>query len=179
MWTRSCDYCTNKVRRRRRSWSATSSLSTCAYVGSLLQLIFCCAACLVVPIHDILLASFLGDVVDVSSTFSYSGIRAILHSFGLDLGSWDGFTWCTVWLDQLVVRGWSRLRSVRHDSVMCATCPYRLESPSGLIAYTINRSIQHICNFWSILHRTWLKGSICPSLFCLQLAPTSWNHHRG
>jgi hypothetical protein len=63
----------------------TTVLTTCA--GSLLQLIFCCAARLVVPIHDLLLASFLGDVVDVSSTFPYSGIRVILHSFGLDLGS--------------------------------------------------------------------------------------------
>jgi hypothetical protein len=44
-------------------------LSTCAYVGSPLQLVFRCATRLVVTIHDLLLASFLRDVVDVSRTF--------------------------------------------------------------------------------------------------------------
>jgi hypothetical protein len=32
-------------------------------------------------IHDILLASFPGDVVDVSSSFSYNSIEVALHSF--------------------------------------------------------------------------------------------------
>jgi hypothetical protein len=69
-WRRSCDYCTNRLwRRRRRSWSPTSSPSTHAYVGSPLQLIFRCAARLVVTIHDLLLASFPPNVVDVPSTF--------------------------------------------------------------------------------------------------------------
>jgi hypothetical protein len=46
-----------------------------------------CTARLVVTIHDLLFASFLCDMVDVSSTFTISGIGTILCSFFLDLGS--------------------------------------------------------------------------------------------
>jgi hypothetical protein len=49
--------------------------------GSPLQLFFCCAARLVVTVHDLLLARFLGHVVDVSISFSYSRIGAVLRSF--------------------------------------------------------------------------------------------------
>jgi hypothetical protein len=45
--------------RRRQSWSTTSSIPTCSYVGSLLELFFHCSAHLVVMIHDLLLASIL------------------------------------------------------------------------------------------------------------------------
>jgi hypothetical protein len=44
-----------------------------------------------VMIHGLLLTSFLGDVVDVSSSFPYSDTETVLRVvFGLDLGSSDG-----------------------------------------------------------------------------------------
>jgi hypothetical protein len=73
---------------RRRSWSITSSTLTRDYVGSLLQLFFRCSACIVVTIHDLILASILGWHGRSSASVVYlkrfSGIRAILCS------SWSG-----------------------------------------------------------------------------------------
>jgi hypothetical protein len=43
----------------------TSSTPMHDYIGSLLQLFFHSSASLVVKIHDLLLASILGDMVDV------------------------------------------------------------------------------------------------------------------
>lgn len=49
--------------------------------------------------------------------------------------------------------GYKGLKSITSDmtgeisssfSVVCATCPYRLESPSGLTAYTTSRLTQQI-----------------------------------
>jgi hypothetical protein len=74
--------------RRRRSWSTTSSIPTCDYIGSLLQLFFCCSVRLVVMIHDLLLTSILGWHSRSSASIAYpypnSGIRAVLRS------SWSG-----------------------------------------------------------------------------------------
>jgi hypothetical protein len=50
---------TETTTRRRWVWSTTSTTPTHDYVGSLLQLFFCCSAHLVVMIHDLLLASIL------------------------------------------------------------------------------------------------------------------------
>jgi hypothetical protein len=67
--------------RRRRSWSTISSTPTCNYVGSLLQLFFHYTACLVVTIHDLLLASIFGwhgkSSVSVAYPYPYNSIRVI------------------------------------------------------------------------------------------------------
>jgi hypothetical protein len=43
-----------------------------AYIGSLLQLFFYCDVYLVLTTHNFLFASFLGDMIDVSSPFPYN-----------------------------------------------------------------------------------------------------------
>jgi hypothetical protein len=54
------------------------------YIGRLLQL-FRCTTCLVVTIHDLLFISFSRghgrSSASVAYSFSYGGIRAVLHSF--------------------------------------------------------------------------------------------------
>jgi hypothetical protein len=56
---------------------------------SLLQLFYCCASHLVVTIHDLLLTSFLGDVVEMC--LACSSLTAVPEPFyvvfSLDLGS--------------------------------------------------------------------------------------------
>jgi hypothetical protein len=94
VWTLWRRYCSAgqlwwyKVATRMRTWSrwwwsTTSCTLTRDYVRPLLQFFFCCAACLVVTIHDILLACFLGwhgSSTSVAYPYHYSGIRAILCS---------------------------------------------------------------------------------------------------
>jgi hypothetical protein len=74
--------------RRRRSWSITSSTPMRDYVGSPLQLLFCCPARLVVTIHDLLLVSILRwhgiSSASVAYLYHYSGIIVVLCS------SWSG-----------------------------------------------------------------------------------------
>jgi hypothetical protein len=75
---------TGMTTRRRWSWTTTSSTPTHDYIGLLLQLFFCCSACLVVTIHDLILTSILGWRGSSSTSVAYpypiNGIRAILHS---------------------------------------------------------------------------------------------------
>jgi hypothetical protein len=99
--------------RRRQSWSTTSSTRMRDYVGLELQLLFRCTARLVVTIHDLLLTSIIGwhsrSSASVAYPFLYSGIRVILHSFGLDLllhsFDWINRCWkevevdCVLWLN--------------------------------------------------------------------------------
>jgi hypothetical protein len=79
---------TGMTTRRRWSLLTTSSTSTRDYVGSLLQRFFRYSVCLVVMIHDLLLASILGwhgrSSASVAYPFTYSCIRTILRS------SWSG-----------------------------------------------------------------------------------------
>jgi hypothetical protein len=124
-WYDDMKFANGTTMRRRRSWSTTSSIPTCDYLGSSLQLLFRCTMRLVVTIYDLLLASFLGwhcrSSANVAYPFSYSGTRAILH------GSWSR-SWAIVICDGY--KGWSGLRHVIEKissyslSVMYATCLY-------------------------------------------------------
>jgi hypothetical protein len=130
---------------RRRSWISTSFTPTRDYVGSLLQLYFYYSTCLVVTIHDLILASILEwhsrSSASVAYPFSYSGIRAILCS------SWSG-SCAMVICDGFKGLEWiatcDRMISSYSFSVMCATCLYRLESPSRLIVHIVSWLRQHI-----------------------------------
>jgi hypothetical protein len=129
--------------RRRQPWSTSSSTPTPDYVGPLLQLFFRCSARLVVMIYDILVASILGwygrSSASVVYLYPYSGIRSILHS------SWSG-------CHTIVIRnGYKGLEwTARCDqnislcslSIMCATCLYQLESPSGETMHIVSRLSQ-------------------------------------
>jgi hypothetical protein len=67
--------------RRRRSRITTSSTPTCGYIRSLLQLFFRCSVCLVVTIHDLLLASILGwhgrSSASVAYPFPYKDVLRV------------------------------------------------------------------------------------------------------
>jgi hypothetical protein len=80
----------------------------------------------------------------VAYPFPYSGIRAILHSF------WSGSFVVQFWLGQSgLKRGGSWLCHVTEwlvcifFSVVCVACPYRPESPSGLVACMVSGLSQH------------------------------------
>jgi hypothetical protein len=89
---------------RRRSWSTTSSIPTCNYVGSLLQIFFHCPVRLVVMVHDSFTCKFFGCNSRCSDSVAYllpySGMRAVLRSFCLDQSLW----WYVI-----VFRDWSWL----------------------------------------------------------------------
>jgi hypothetical protein len=149
-WLWQCGVAVATTTRRIRSWSTTSSTMTCDYVEPLLQLFFRCSARLVVMIHDLILTSFLGwhDRCSASVSYSilFSGTRAVLRS------SWSAS--CTI----VICDGFEGLEWIATCdqkisscslSVMCATCLYRLESPSGLTVHIVSRlsqQIKVICN---------------------------------
>jgi hypothetical protein len=119
----------------------TSSPSARIYVGwSLLQVFLYCIARLVLMIYYFLLASFLSNAIDVSSPHSLTVVQepSCVVFFCLDLGWSDGSYWCTICLDQLIVRGLSRLdRMWLKESIR----PYYVvvELASGLIARAHNQ----------------------------------------
>jgi hypothetical protein len=90
---------------RRRSCSTTSSISTCDYVVSLLQLFFHCSAHLVVTIHDLLLTSILRWHGRSSASAAGEGIEIrVLVVMGRQWwGNSDDITSCR-WLEG--GRGW-------------------------------------------------------------------------
>jgi hypothetical protein len=124
--------------RRRQLWSTTSSTQTRDYVESLLQLFFHCWACLVVtPNYDTFTCKFFGCnsrcCASVAYPLYYSGFRVVFHSF------WSRSFFCTALTGSIGVEKWGNLivscdwmASSRSFSIVCTTCPYRLESPSGL-----------------------------------------------
>jgi hypothetical protein len=136
--------------RKRQLWSTTSSIPTHVYVGSLLQIFFRYTTRLVVMIHDLLLASFLGwhcrSSPSVACPFPYSGTKAILH------GSWSRS--CAIVICD-GYKGWSGLRHVIKKissyslSIIYATCLYWLELPLGLTIHIVSRlskEIEVICS---------------------------------
>jgi hypothetical protein len=155
--------------------SIISSTPTPNYIGSLLQLIFYCVARLVVmTIYDPFTCKFprcnSRCRASVAYSFPFSGIMAVLRSF---------FVWifcCMALIGSIrVEKSWKLIMSCdwmasSHSfSIVCVTCPYWLESPSGLAACTISRLSQQtevmcssllmkIDTFWCL--RFGLIGSI-------------------
>ena len=137
--------------RSSELWSASSS-PTRIYVGSsLLQRIFCCT-CVSSgndPWSLAYMRSLLNAVASVASPFPNNGTRAIMFSF------WSGcayrdmllfrilqsihircIDWCTAWdRYELIASRWLQIGSWSF-SIARKTCPYRLESPSGLTVQT-------------------------------------------
>jgi hypothetical protein len=97
----------------------------------MLQLFFHYSACLVVTtIYDPFTCKFPRCngrcSASVAYPFPYNGIRDVLRSF------WSGSFVAQLWLDQSgLKRGGRWLWHVTE-------CPYRLESPSGLVACTVS-----------------------------------------
>ena len=122
------------------------------YVGSsLLQRIFRCTCTSSGndPWSLAYMRSLLNAVASVASPFSYSGTRAIMLSF------WSGWAyrdmllfrvlqyvhircidWCTAWDRYELIASWWLLIGSWSFSIVRTTCPFRLESPSGLIVQT-------------------------------------------
>jgi hypothetical protein len=104
-----------------------------------------CSACLVVTIYDLLLISILGwhgrSSASVAHLYNYSSIRDVLRS------SWSGscaIVICDGYKGLEWIATCDRKISLCSLSVMCATCLYGLESPSGLTVHIVSRLSQQI-----------------------------------
>ena len=127
---------------------SASSAPMHIYIGSsLLQRIFrcTCASSGNDPWSLAYMRSLLNAVASVASSFPNSGTRAIMFSF------WSGcayrdmllfrvlqsvhircIDWCTAWdRYELIASRWVQIGSCSF-SIVRTTCPYQLESPSGL-----------------------------------------------
>jgi hypothetical protein len=151
---------TRTTTRRIRSWTTTSSTLMRDYVRSLLQLFFSCLVHLVVIIHDLLLASIHRwhnrGSASAAYPFPYSGFRAVLHS------SWSGsyaMVICDGFEGLECITTCDRKISLYSLSVMCATCLYRLESPSRLIVHTVSGLSQQILKSYVAIF-SWSMGLI-------------------